>query len=136
MTDGKKNWKKGKTGPWTPPAYVATRIAGNRENPIHAAGMPGTMNRNDRLGPRSDPMFNVVRIDAERIRIDIGKMDGGAKRESRNRARPVGHGSNVDLADVPAVSPDEPIFFRIARTIPAFTGLYWWMFVRNSFFHI
>ena len=69
----------------------------DRQDRIHVARMAHVVNHHDRLGARPDAVFDVRGVDAERVGVAIGKVDGDAQRQRLRRAGPIGHAGADDF---------------------------------------
>ena len=79
----------------------------DRQNAVHVRRMPGVVHDDDRTRVRADPVLDIVRVDAESVRVDIGKVDGRTEVQCAGARGPVRHAWADDLvAGTDAAGPE------------------------------
>ena len=69
--------------------------------------MPGVVHDDDRTRVRADPVLDIVRVNAERVRVDVGEVDGRAEVQCAGARGPVRHARADDLvASTDAAGPE------------------------------
>ena len=74
--------------------------ASDLHDAIHIRGIAGVVHDQDRLGTRADAVLDVIRVDAQRLRVDVGEDDRAAERVDGRARRPVGDAGADDLVAV------------------------------------
>ena len=77
--------------------YAEPVLAGDLHDRVHVGGVPAVVDGQDRPGALGDPVLDVVRVEGEGLRVDLGEDHGGAEGVDLQARAPEGHALADDL---------------------------------------